>query len=1229
MNQLKLIKWLLVSVIVVMMTACGGGSGGDDVNSNPAGVISGGASDGDEGGNNNPPVMKTISGVVVDDPIIGATVKVLSLSSEELQVTTTDNNGSYSMQVKADDISAGFMLEATGGTMNGEDFNGTFRAIYGVGEDLAQANVTLITALVAKMTMEDNGTSGTLVEKRDAMLQKLSNIGMVKSDDWFKTEPSLVHMEHLRDLVGELGLEGWLNGISDDIIDSQLTIRHIKGFPEANGGIIAANIGQNKIITTYENDQFIKGIQLFLYDQNTSATYTYSLNNAPSGMTITDEGVLGYTVPSDINSNSQIDIQIIITNQTTMKSRIVPVTISILDSEVMASGVVGAAGGVIMNEWEDLVLTIPADAVDSDSEFKVLRFVDTDGSYVYRTISSQPLKKLLRLKIPPRVINQNDSTNRSINKGILESRDRERGTSWKHWKSWTANFLEIESISARVNASNRMRSDLTENPQHDNINISDKKVASSLYSLCDAVGFATGECKDRDPVLFIHGFATGLDVIFDDAIGANAGGGSGTWGKFPELIYNEGYSVFEFTWKTNSTFRDTAVDLSEAVRLIELFTHKKVNIIAHSFGGLLSRTYIQGLARNQSYQNNVQSLLTLSTPHSGIFDDDVTLNFEDGDSIRFLKGQHSFSFEGCLQSSCNQAGEASDRIYKVPSDLLAFNSIEVWDDIGIDKVQGSQVARLAKNFKDNGYEFPVPVKVLKGLTIDRANFFNACGLHSGSFDEQGNNFKDKIELGDQLIYHKGQSFYPGSTAGADEIFLGMPDGTKPGDILDFEHNFAVVPEYSKFCGVLVGTIQTIYKKRKFKGYRHSHSHAGQGAIGGFTTKGTEGIAYVAHKNNFSDTGKPHEALTETKQWLEDHPSRESFPLLIALDFTVISAGTGDAVPAKLDIKIDGVSKKSVQTNSDGKVSVELQFKPNAQYSVVAGSVSEEYKTDVFSGYQTAQHLGLSSRVFPKIKLQPNVVAKGLLEGTIIDAVTGNSISGVTITLSSTRNNSIQTTTTDSSGGYSFSDLIRGSYDVTATKEGYSESSFSFNVQPDQTNNGDGSLRAILGERQMSIRLSWDVDPRDLDSHLVKYDSAGNQLYHLYYSHKNDSTTGDNLDRDDTTSYGPETTTIESIDSSAKYVFAVYHYGGSGSITSTSNAKVEINYGGHVSIPTQSAPTSGEGRWWKAFEIVNGEVIPCVSDCILNDESTVFNRSLRQTMSPNWLTDIAAESKASK
>ena len=69
--------------------------------------------------------------------------------------------------------------------------------------------------------------------------------------------------------------------------------------------------------------------------------------------------------------------------------------------------------------------------------------------------------------------------------------------------------------------------------------------------------------------------------------------------------------------------------------------------------------------------------------------------------------------------------------------------------------------------------------------------------------------------------------------------------------------------------------------------------------------------------------------------------------------------------------------------------------------------------------------------------------------------------------------------------------------------------------------------------------------------------------------------------DDTTSYGPETTTIHQT-ADGKYYFYVHHYSGSGSIASTSAAQVEV-YKGDEIIATYNAPLNqGSGRYWNVF-----------------------------------------------
>jgi len=58
---------------------------------------------------------------------------------------------------------------------------------------------------------------------------------------------------------------------------------------------------------------------------------------------------------------------------------------------------------------------------------------------------------------------------------------------------------------------------------------------------------------------------------------------------------------------------------------------------------------------------------------------------------------------------------------------------------------------------------------------------------------------------------------------------------------------------------------------------------------------------------------------------------------------------------------------------------------------------------------------------------------------------------------------------------------------------------------------DGSVRFVL---------TWGYLPKDLDSHLFTPNEQ-----HIYFAQKAPYLAGANLDVDDTTSYGPETTTI--------------------------------------------------------------------------------------------------------
>lgn len=78
--------------------------------------------------------------------------------------------------------------------------------------------------------------------------------------------------------------------------------------------------------------------------------------------------------------------------------------------------------------------------------------------------------------------------------------------------------------------------------------------------------------------------------------------------------YEEGKNLFLFPYDWKRDNRDTANDLKQKITDIKNETgSEKVDIAAHSMGGLVAREYIEG----DAYQSDVDQLVTLGTPHRG------------------------------------------------------------------------------------------------------------------------------------------------------------------------------------------------------------------------------------------------------------------------------------------------------------------------------------------------------------------------------------------------------------------------------------------------------------------------------------------------------------------------------------------------------------------------------------------------------------------------------------
>ncbi|MBQ8960047.1 MAG: hypothetical protein IJ071_02380 [Ruminococcus sp.] len=109
------------------------------------------------------------------------------------------------------------------------------------------------------------------------------------------------------------------------------------------------------------------------------------------------------------------------------------------------------------------------------------------------------------------------------------------------------------------------------------------------------------ECSTRYPLLLVHGMG------FRD-------GRIGYWGRIPRVLREKGARVFFGGQEANASIQRNALLLAERLRRVLRETGaEKVNIIAHSKGGLEARWLISVLGMGGS----VASLTTISTPHQG------------------------------------------------------------------------------------------------------------------------------------------------------------------------------------------------------------------------------------------------------------------------------------------------------------------------------------------------------------------------------------------------------------------------------------------------------------------------------------------------------------------------------------------------------------------------------------------------------------------------------------
>ena len=119
------------------------------------------------------------------------------------------------------------------------------------------------------------------------------------------------------------------------------------------------------------------------------------------------------------------------------------------------------------------------------------------------------------------------------------------------------------------------------------------------------------ECKTKYPLLLVHG------VFFRDSRYLNY------WGRIPSELIKNGATVYYGVQDSAASVKECGKEIAERIKEIVKETGcEKVNIIAHSKGGLDSRYAISCL----DVAAFVASLTTINTPHRGCIFADYLLN---------------------------------------------------------------------------------------------------------------------------------------------------------------------------------------------------------------------------------------------------------------------------------------------------------------------------------------------------------------------------------------------------------------------------------------------------------------------------------------------------------------------------------------------------------------------------------------------------------------------------
>lgn len=253
------------------------------------------------------------------------------------------------------------------------------------------------------------------------------------------------------------------------------------------------------------------------------------------------------------------------------------------------------------------------------------------------------------------------------------------------------------------------------------------------------------------------------------------------------------------------------------------------------------------------------------------------------------------------------------------------------------------------------------------------------------------------------------------------------------------------------------------------------------------------------------------------------------------------------------------------------------------------------------GYETSTatvNVGESNAMLDPVVMQGNAA----ITGSVVDAQTGQGTPDATVIFvregNASGSNQMPSQVSDDeiadlvaetneNGVYAIENAPTGRFRLVIRRDGYAEDRVE-NVVVDEGENtiDPRPISEELAEGQLRIVLSWGESPSDLDSHLTG-PLADDSRFHVAFFSRTPQGSNANLDRDDVTSFGPETITVTAL-RDGLYRYSVHNYSNQsedGAVgIDESPAEVRFyNEEGLVDVYSPPEAEEGDGNTWRVFE----------------------------------------------